>query len=119
MVSSSRSGTGEFGRAGREEETDESRAVLEGIPAIVLFGPLLFPVAHQLGIHEVHYAMVVVLSMGLGVFGPPFGLCYYAACIIGEVSPEAGLRRIWIYLGMLLLGLIAIAFVPWISTAFL
>jgi tripartite ATP-independent transporter DctM subunit len=94
-------------------------SVLEGIPAIVLFGPLLFPVAHQLGIHEVHYAMVVVLAMGLGVFAPPFGLCYYAACIIGEVSPEAGLRRIWIYLGMLLLGLIAIAFVPWISTAFL
>jgi TRAP-type C4-dicarboxylate transport system permease large subunit len=94
-------------------------SVLEGIPAIVLFGPLLFPVAHQLGIHEVHYAMVVVLAMGLGVFAPPFGLCYYAACIIGEVSPEAGLRRIWIYLGMLLLGLIAIAFIPWISTAFL
>ena len=43
-------------------------SVLEGIPAIVLFGPLLFPVAHQLGIHEVHYAMVVVLAMGLGVF---------------------------------------------------
>jgi tripartite ATP-independent transporter DctM subunit len=94
-------------------------SVLEGIPAIVLFGPLLFPVAHQLGIHEVHYAMVVVLAMGLGVFAPPFGLCYYAACIIGEVSPEAGLKRIWIYLGMLLLGLIAIAFVPWISIGFL
>lgn len=94
-------------------------SVLEGIPAIVLFGPLLFPVAHQLGINEVHYAMVVVLAMGLGVFAPPFGLCYYAACIIGEVSPEAGLKRIWVYLGMLFLGLIAIAFVPWISTGFL
>lgn len=94
-------------------------SVLEGIPAIVLFGPLLFPVAHQLGINEVHYAMVVVLAMGLGVFAPPFGLCYYAACIIGEVAPEAGLRRIWIYLGMLLLGLMAITFIPSISTAFL
>ena len=61
-------------------------SVLEGIPAIVLFGPLLFPVARQLGIHEVHYAMVVILAMGLGLFAPPFGLCYYAACIIGDVS---------------------------------
>ena len=43
-------------------------SVLEGIPAIVLFGPLLFPIAHQMGIHEVHYAMVVILSMGLGLF---------------------------------------------------
>jgi tripartite ATP-independent transporter DctM subunit len=94
-------------------------SVLEGIPAIVLFGPLLFPVAHQLGIHEVHYAMVAILAMGLGLFAPPFGLCYYAACIIGEVSPEAGMKRIWLYLGMLLIGLVGITFVPWISTGFL
>lgn len=94
-------------------------SVLEGIPAIVLFGPLLFPVAHQMGIHEVHYSMVVILAMGLGLFAPPFGLCYYAACIIGQVAPEAGLRRIWIYLSVLLLGLLVIAFVPWISIGFL
>lgn len=94
-------------------------SVLEGIPAIVLFGPLLFPVARQLGIHEVHYAMVAILAMGLGLFAPPFGLCYYASCIIGNVSPEAGLRKIWIYLFALLLGLLAIAFIPWITTGFL
>ena len=94
-------------------------SVLEGIPAIVLFGPLLFPVAKQFGIHEVHYSMVVILAMGLGLFAPPFGLCYYAACIIGQVSPEAGMRRIWIYLGWLLVGLLLITFVPWISIGFL
>ena len=94
-------------------------SVLEGIPAIVLFAPLLFPIAQQLGINEIHYAMVVVLAMGLGVFAPPFGLCYYAACIIGEVPPETALRRIWLYLGVLLAGLLAITFIPWISTCFL
>ncbi|WP_408159599.1 TRAP transporter large permease [Herbaspirillum lusitanum] len=94
-------------------------SVLEGIPAIVLFAPLLFPIARQLGIHEIHYAMVVILAMGLGVFAPPFGLCYYAACIIGQVQPEVALRRIWLYLGVLLVALIAITFIPWISTGFL
>lgn len=94
-------------------------SVLEGIPAIVLFGPLLFPIARQLGINEVHYAMVVILAMGLGLFAPPFGLCYYAACIIGQVPPEAAMRRIWSYLLALLAGLLAIALVPWISTVFL
>ena len=94
-------------------------SVLEGIPAIVLFGPLLFPVAAQVGINEVHYAIVVILAMGLGLFAPPFGLCYYAACIVGQVPPEAGLRRIWIYLAVLLVGLLVIAFVPWISIGFL
>jgi tripartite ATP-independent transporter DctM subunit len=94
-------------------------SVLEGIPAIVLFGPLLFPIAKQFGIHEVHYSMIVILAMGLGLFAPPFGLCYYAACIIGQVSPEAGMRRIWVYLGWLLVGLVFITFVPWISIGFL
>ena len=45
-------------------------SVLEGIPAIVLFGPLVFPIAHQMGVHEVHYAMVVILAMGIGLFAP-------------------------------------------------
>ncbi len=65
-------------------------SVLEGIPAIVLFGPLLFPSARQVGIHEVHYAMVVILAMGIGLFAPPFGVGYYAACAIGRVSPGRG-----------------------------
>ncbi len=94
-------------------------SVLEGIPAMVLFGPLLFPIAKQLGVHEVHYAMVVILAMGIGLFAPPFGLGYYAACTIGRVSPDAALRRIWPYLGVLVLGLLVVAAVPWISTGFL
>jgi tripartite ATP-independent transporter DctM subunit len=94
-------------------------SILEGIPAIVLFGPLLFPIAKTLGIHEVHYAMVVVLAMGLGLFSPPFGVGYYAACAIGKVDPDEGLRPIWAYMGALLIGLIAVAAVPWFSIGFL
>jgi tripartite ATP-independent transporter DctM subunit len=94
-------------------------SVLEGIPAIVLFGPLLFPIARQLGIHEVHYAMVVILAMGIGLFAPPLGVGYYAACAIGLVPPDAGMRRIWPYLGALLAGLLVVAAVPWISIGFL
>jgi tripartite ATP-independent transporter DctM subunit len=94
-------------------------SVLEGIPAVVLFGPLLFPIARQLGVNEIHYAIVVILAMGLGLFAPPFGLCYYAACIVGQVPPEAAMRRIWTYLFALLIGLLAIAFIPWISTGFI
>ena len=91
-------------------------SVLEGIPAMVLFGPLLFPVAKDVGINELHYAVVVILAMGIGLFAPPFGLGYYAACIIGRVPPEVGLRRIWPYLTALTAGLVVVAAVPWLST---
>jgi tripartite ATP-independent transporter DctM subunit len=94
-------------------------SVLEGIPAIVLFGPLLFPIARQLGINEVHYSMVVVLSMGLGLFAPPLGVGYYAACAIGRVNPDVGVRPIIGYMIALLIGIIIVAVFPWISIGFL
>ena len=94
-------------------------SVLEGIPAIVLFGPLLFPIARAVGIHEVHYAMVVILAMGIGLFAPPFGVGYYTACAIGRVDPAEGLRAIWPYMLSLVLGLVLVAAVPWISIGFL
>jgi tripartite ATP-independent transporter DctM subunit len=94
-------------------------SVLEGIPAIVLFGPLLFPIAKLVGIHEVHYAMVVILAMGIGLFAPPFGVGYYAACAIGRVDPSEGLRPILPYILALIVGTIIVAAVPWISIGFL
>jgi tripartite ATP-independent transporter DctM subunit len=94
-------------------------SVLEGIPAIVLFGPLLFPIAKQVGVHEVHYAMVVILAMGIGLFAPPFGVGYYAACAISRIHPDEGMRPIIGYMIALLIGTIIVAAVPWISIGFL
>jgi len=94
-------------------------AVLEGIPALVLFGPLLFPVARLVGIHEVHYAMVVILAMGIGLFAPPLGIGYYMACAIGRIDPDEGMRPIWPYLAALFIGLLIVAAIPWLSIGFL
>jgi tripartite ATP-independent transporter DctM subunit len=94
-------------------------SVLEGIPAIVLFGPLLFPIAKQVGVHEVHYAMVVILAMGIGLFAPPFGVGYYAACAISRIHPDEGIRPMLGYMLALLAGTIVIAAVPWISIGLL
>ncbi len=94
-------------------------SVLEGIPAIVLLGPLLFPIARDVGIHEVHYAMVVTLAMGIGLFAPPFGVGYYAACAISRIHPNEGMKPIVGYLIALFVGVVVVAAIPWISTGFL
>jgi tripartite ATP-independent transporter DctM subunit len=94
-------------------------SVLEGIPVIVLFGPLLFPIAEKVGIHEVHYAMVTVLAMGIGLFAPPFGVGFYAAGAIGRIDPNLGIRPIMAYLLAMLVGLVVVAAVPWVSIGFL
>jgi tripartite ATP-independent transporter DctM subunit len=94
-------------------------SVLEGVPALVLLAPLLFPIARQLGIHEVHYSMVVILAMGIGLFAPPFGVGFFTACAIGNVDPDEAMSRIWPYLGALLIGVVVVAAIPWISIGFL
>ncbi len=94
-------------------------SVLEGIPAMALFGPLLFPVAKAAGINEVHYAIVAVLAMGVGLFSPPLGVGFFGACAIGKAEPERAVKPMLPYLGALVIALLLIAYVPWISLGFL
>ncbi len=92
-------------------------SVLEGAAALIIFGPLLMPVARQLGVDPLHYGIILVIGMGIGLFAPPLGLGLYGACLIGGVKLEDTAWPIMKYLGVLLLCLIAIAFVPELSTA--
>jgi len=91
-------------------------SVLEGAAALIIFGPLLLPVAVKLGIDPLHFGVVLVISMGLGLFAPPLGLGLYGACLIGNVPIEQTVKPIMGYLGLLLLCLLVIAFIPGIST---
>ena len=91
-------------------------SVLEGAAALIIFGPLLVPVARHLGIAPLHYGVVLVIAMGIGLFAPPLGLGLYGACLIGKVPVEQTVRPMLGYLGLLLACLLLIAFVPAIST---
>jgi tripartite ATP-independent transporter DctM subunit len=93
--------------------------ILEGLPAIVLMAPLMFPIAKTLGINDIHYSMVVVVAMNIGLMTPPIGVGFYLACKIGGVSPDEALGAVWSYLAALIVGLIFIAAIPWLSLAFL
>ncbi|HET9147709.1 MAG TPA: TRAP transporter large permease subunit [Acetobacteraceae bacterium] len=94
-------------------------SVLEGLPAMVLFGPLLFPIAQQMNINVVQYAIVSILAMGIGLFSPPFGVGFYQTCLISKSSSDEALGRIWPYMATLVAALVIVAAVPWISTGFL
>jgi len=90
--------------------------LLEGLPAILLMAPIMFPIAQKLGVHEIQYAMVIVCAMNIGLMIPPIGVGFYIACRIGEAQPDAVVRAIWPYLAALLAGTLLVAAVPWIST---
>jgi tripartite ATP-independent transporter DctM subunit len=87
-------------------------SVLEGAAALIIFAPLLLPVAAEIGIGGLHYGVVLVIAMGIGLFAPPLGLGLYGACLIGEVPIEVTVKPMLGYLGLLLACLLVIAFVP-------
>jgi len=90
--------------------------LLEGLPAVLLLAPIMFPIAKTLGVHEIQYAMVVVCAMNVGLMMPPVGIGFYIACKIGGAKPDEVIGAIWSYLVALIVGVIVIASVPWIST---
>ena len=87
-------------------------SVLEGAAALIIFGPMLIPVAATLGIAPLHFGVVLVVAMGIGLFAPPLGLGLYGACLVGNVPIEDTVKPIMGYLGLLLVCLLVIAFVP-------
>lgn len=90
--------------------------LLEGLPAVLLLAPIMFPIAKKLGINDIHYSMVIVTAMNVGLMAPPIGVGFYIACRIGGASPDQVARAIWPYLAALITGVVVIAAVPWIST---
>ena len=96
-------------------------AVLEGAPALIIFGPLLTPIAQQLGINPLHFGTVMVIAMGLGLFAPPIGLGLFATCAITGTEVKNVARPMMKYLAVLLVTLIVLVLVPsfslWLPTS--
>ncbi|MBK6005652.1 TRAP transporter large permease subunit [Ramlibacter ginsenosidimutans] len=95
-------------------------AVLEGAPALIIFGPLLTPIAAQLGINPLHFGTVMVIAMGLGLFAPPIGLGLFATCAMTGTQVKHVARPMLKYLAVLAATLILLVLVPafslWLPT---
>jgi tripartite ATP-independent transporter DctM subunit len=92
-------------------------SLVEGLPALIILAPLLMPIAVKLGIDNIHYSMVLILSMGVGVFLPPVGVGFYIACAVANSRIEDAAKSMMPYLVVLLAGVLAVAFVPWFTHA--
>ena len=90
-------------------------SLLEGLPALIILGPLLMPIANQLGIDSIHYAMVIILSMGIGIFVPPIGIGFYISCSVSGSAIEPAAKAMVPYLIVLIIGVLTVAFVPWFT----
>jgi tripartite ATP-independent transporter DctM subunit len=87
-------------------------ALLEGLPALLIFGPILFPIGRAVGVDPVHYGIVVVAATGIAFFLPPIGVGLSIAAGIGRVDIDDVSHSYVPYLIALLIGLVLIAAFP-------
>lgn len=92
-------------------------SILEGLPSLLIFGPMLLQLTKLYGIDPMAFGIIIIISMGIGTFIPPFGVCYFVTCSVMDTSVEKVTPRFMPYLAVLLLGLVAIAIFPAISLA--
>jgi C4-dicarboxylate transporter, DctM subunit len=90
-------------------------AVLEGLPAMIVFVPVMYPIALQFGIDPLHYGILVIASIGIGVFLPPIGVALFIACAIAKLSIVESTKFMAPYLVILFLGLLVITYLPWFT----
>ncbi len=90
-------------------------SVLEGAPALIIFGPLLTPVAIHLGIDPLQFGIVTVVSMGAGLCAPPLGMALYTATTIMETEIKEVSRAMLKYLCAVAVGLLLLILVPGLS----
>ena len=87
-------------------------ALLEGLPALLIFGPILYPISRTVGVDPVHYGIVIVAAMGIAFFLPPVGVGLAIASSIARVDVDTVSRAYFPYLVVLLVGLGLIAAFP-------
>ncbi len=90
-------------------------ALLEGLPALLIFGPILYPISRAVGIDPVHYGIVIVAAMGIAFFLPPVGVGLAIASGIGREDIDEVSRAYVPYLLALLIGLVLIAAFPYFT----
>ena len=89
--------------------------LLEGLPSLNVLAPLLLPIAGKLGLSELHYALVLIIAMGVGGFMPFAGVGFYVCCAVMRCDIESASRAMFPYLVVVLTGLVIVAFVPWLT----
>jgi tripartite ATP-independent transporter DctM subunit len=91
-------------------------ALLEGFPAVIILGPIFYPIASQMGMSTLHFSIIIVACVGIGLFLPPVGIGLFVAAGIARTTMTKVTGYFLPYLGVLMIGLLIVAFIPWITT---
>lgn len=91
-------------------------SVLEGLPAVIIFAPVLAPIAGAAGMDPTHFGVLIIAAIGLGLCLPPVGIGFVTACAVSGTKTAAVTRAYLPFVAVLIVGVLAIGFIPQFST---
>lgn len=86
-------------------------------PAVLIFTPIFMPIAEQLGMHPIHFAMMIIFNLCIGIATPPVGTALFVGCSVSGARIESVIKSVIPFCAVLLITLLAITFIPEISLA--
>ncbi len=89
--------------------------LIDMAPSILITTPILLPVVMKFGVDPVHFGMIMLLNLGIGLCHPPVGATLFVGCAVGRVRMEDVMKEIWPFYGVMFLVLMAVTYIPAIS----
>jgi tripartite ATP-independent transporter DctM subunit len=89
--------------------------LMDMAPLILICTPILLPVVERFGVHPVHFGMIMLLNLGIGLLTPPVGSVLFVGCAVGKVPMEKAVRALWPFYLVMLAVLMLVTYVPAIS----
>jgi len=89
--------------------------LMDMAPLILICTPILLPVVTHLGVDPIHFGMIMLVNLGIGLITPPVGSVLFVGCAVGKVSIEEVTRTIWPFYAGLFVVLMIVTYVPVIS----
>lgn len=90
---------------------------IDAVPNVLIFAPILCPVAAAYGIDLIHFGIVMVVAFCLGLITPPVGVNLFVASEVGKIPLRTFVPHVWPIFGVLIAGLLLLVYVPQISLA--
>ena len=84
-------------------------------PMLLICTPIFLPVIAKFGIDPVHFGMIMILNLGIGLITPPVGPTLFVGCAIGKVTMEQVSKELWPFYGAMCLALLLVTYIPAIS----
>jgi tripartite ATP-independent transporter DctM subunit len=89
--------------------------LMDMAPLILICTPILLPVVMKFGVDPVHFGMIMLLNLGIGLLTPPVGAVLFVGCAVGKVKIEEVMRGIWPFYGVMFAVLMLVTFIPALS----